>query len=50
MLIHRVSRSKFVIYYEHFLVAQPLHWVGHAVAELVEALCYKSEGREFDSR
>jgi hypothetical protein len=24
--------------------------VGHAVAQLVEALCYKSEGRGFDSR
>ena len=24
--------------------------VGHAVAQLVEALLYKSEGREFDSR
>jgi hypothetical protein len=23
---------------------------GHAVAQLVEALCYKSEGREFNSR
>jgi len=23
---------------------------GHAVAQLVEALCYKSEGRGFDSR
>jgi hypothetical protein len=23
---------------------------GHAVAELVEALCYKPEGRGFDSR
>jgi hypothetical protein len=23
--------------------------VGHAVAQLVEALCYKSEGRGFDS-
>jgi hypothetical protein len=23
---------------------------GHAVAELFEALCYKPEGREFDSR
>jgi hypothetical protein len=24
--------------------------VGHAVAQLVEALCYKPEGRGFDSR
>jgi hypothetical protein len=23
---------------------------GHAIAQLVEALCYKSEGRGFDSR
>jgi len=24
--------------------------MGHAVAQLVEALCYKPEGRGFDSR
>jgi hypothetical protein len=24
--------------------------MGYAVAQLVEALCYKPEGREFDSR
>jgi hypothetical protein len=27
-----------------------LHYWGHAVAQLVEALCYKPEGRGFDSR
>jgi hypothetical protein len=25
-------------------------YMGHAVAQLVEALCYKPEGRGFDSR
>jgi hypothetical protein len=25
-------------------------WVRYAVAQLVEALCYKSEGRGFDSQ
>jgi len=28
----------------------PLLFNGHAVAQLVEVLRYKSEGREFDSR
>ena len=31
-------------------LASAVHTVGHAVAHLVEALCYKSEGRGFDSR
>jgi hypothetical protein len=33
-----------------FLCLQRLYWSGHAVAQLVEALCYKPEGRGFDSR
>ena len=34
------------------LTIYPKYWVqwGHAVAQLVEALCYKPEGRGFDSR
>jgi hypothetical protein len=32
------------------LVAVVLVILGHAVAQLVEALCYKPEGRGFDSR
>jgi hypothetical protein len=36
-------------YYYHHHHHHHHHW-GHAVAELVEALCYKSEGRGFDCR
>ena len=32
-----------------FMYVYVCHW-GHAVAQLVEALRYKSEGRGFDSR
>jgi len=35
--------------YENFGLLLNFYW-GHAVAQLVEALCYKSEGRGFDSR
>ena len=37
--------------YQHMFNYQPLHrYGGHAVAQLVEALRYKAEGRGFDSR
>jgi hypothetical protein len=42
-LMERLSRHL------HFMLVVSLIW-GHAVAELVEALCYKPEGRGFESR
>ena len=33
-----------------FILVEPCVFGGHAVAQLVEALRYKSEGRGFDSR
>jgi hypothetical protein len=33
-----------------FGIFMGVHMGGHAVAQLVEALCYKAEGRGFDYR
>jgi hypothetical protein len=38
------------IFGEPFLHAVGLYGMGHAVEKLVDALCYKSEGRGFDSQ
>jgi hypothetical protein len=48
-----VMSKKFSLksYQDHYIFRVPLsNYEGHAVAQLVEALCYKSEGRGFDSR
>ena len=37
-----------MLYYIFYILYQLI--MGHAVTQLVEALCYKSEGRGFDSR
>ena len=44
-LIEITYRNEVCMYYIHLAILQ-----GHAVAQLVEALRYKSEGRGFDSR
>jgi hypothetical protein len=44
-----LARTKRIKYTRSFPCYMFRRW-GHAVAQLVEALSYKSEGREFDSR
>ena len=51
---HAVLRRNYIYaclrrYAQNFQIVLVSHW-GHAVAQLVEALRYKSEGRGFDSR
>ena len=40
----------YFVFIDSFPIFLMLYLVGHAVAQLVEALCYKPEGRGFDSR
>ena len=57
VLIYRVSIKSFLDY-KHLLQENDVEYIyiyiyiyiGHAVAQLVEALRYKPEGRGFDSR
>jgi len=47
-----INETLFQIHHSILIViADPSRFIrGHTVAQLVEALCYKSEGRGFDSR
>jgi hypothetical protein len=44
------ERRRCYYYYYYYFITIIIIVVGHAVAYLVEALCYKPEGRGFESR